>query len=95
MVLVIFTFDVDPAKQKEYLKATEEKIKPFWESNGCQSYNIWQLEGGNTFLKFMLFKDIEAKDKVMEMKSEEADAIRKLWHSFTSEFTRKTFIQKV
>ena len=45
MVKVVFTFDVAPEKQSEYLKATAEKIKPYWESHGCQSYDVWQAEG--------------------------------------------------
>jgi quinol monooxygenase YgiN len=96
MVLVVFTYDVDPARKQEYIKATAEKIKPFWESKGCQSYNIWELEGGNTFLKFMFFPDIESKDKVMGLKTEEADSVRQLWKSFTTEFTSmKTYIQRL
>jgi hypothetical protein len=96
MVFLIFTFDVDPTRKQEYIKATAEKIKPFWEANGCQSYNIWELEEGNTFLKFMFFKDMEAKNNVMGLKSEEADSIRQLWRSFVTEFTSmKTYIQRL
>jgi quinol monooxygenase YgiN len=96
MVLVIFTYDVDPAKKQEYLKATAEKIKPFWESQGCQSYDVWELEEGNTFLKLMYFKDMEAKNKTIGMKGEEADKIRELWRSFVTDFTSlKTYIQRI
>ena len=96
MVLVIFTYDVDPARIDEYVKATAERIKPFWETYGCQSYNIWQLENGNTFQKLMVFPDMASKNEVIgALKGEEADSIRELWRSFViGDFTIKTYIQR-
>ena len=96
MVKVVFTFDVAPEKQSEYLKATAEKIKPYWESHGCQSYQIWQVEGTATFIKEMLFSDQAARDKTMSSKDAGADAVRKLWRSFVAgDFVLKTHIPKV
>jgi quinol monooxygenase YgiN len=91
----VFTFEVDPAKQGEYLKVTAEKIKPYWETHGCQSYNVWQMDGGNTFIKEMLFEDVEEKDKLFGFEDDEADAMRKLWRSFMDDYTLKFYIQKV
>ena len=61
MIRVTFTFDVTEEKQAEYIKATAEKIKPFWEANGCLSYQIWQVDGQSTFFKDMLFEDAAAR----------------------------------
>ena len=96
MVKVVFTFDVTPEKQSEYLKATAEEIKPYWEAHGCQSYQVWQVEGTATFIKEMLFADQAARDKTMNSKDAGADTVRNLWHSFVSgDFVVKTQIQKV
>ena len=96
MVKVVFTFEVAPEKQTEYLKATAEKIKPFWESHGCQSYQIWQIEDTATFLKEMHFTDQAARDKVMGLQDAEADSVRQLWRSYVSgEFTVKKHIHQV
>jgi len=96
MVKVVFTFEVAPEKQSEYLKATAENIKPFWESHGCQSYQIWQIEGTATFLKEMHFTDQSARDKAMGLQDAEADSVKQLWNSYVSgEFTVKTHIYQV
>ena len=95
MVKVVFTFEVAPEKQSEYLKATAEKIKPYWETHGCQSYDVWQAEGEATFIKEMIFPDLATKDRVMGPKDEEASAAIALWQSFISNLSVKTFTLKV
>jgi L-rhamnose mutarotase len=95
MVKVVFTFNVAPERQSEYVKATAEKIKPYWESHGCQSYTIWQVEGETMFVKEMLFADQREKDKTMSTKDPGADEVRKLWHSFLKgDFIIKTYIPR-
>lgn len=96
MVKEVFTYDVAREEQSEYLKATREKIKPYWEAHGCQSYQVWQAEGETTFVKEMLFPDLVAREKTMSMSDAESNSIRKLWHSFISgDFLCKTYIQKI
>jgi hypothetical protein len=94
MVKVVFTFDVAPEKQSEYLKATIEKIKPRHEANGCQSYDVWQVEGENTFIKEMLFPDSATKDRVMGIDDDETKAVKTLWRSFITDFSVKTCVLK-
>ncbi len=48
MVKVIFFYDAPEEKQKAYLEVTSQKIKPFWESNGCDSYSVWKVDGNQT-----------------------------------------------
>ena len=48
MVTVIYEYDVPVEKQAEYVQATKEKIKPFWESIGCNAYDIWQVAESET-----------------------------------------------
>lgn len=94
MVKVVFTFNVAPEKQKDYLKATKEKIKPYWESHGCQSYDVWQAEGETTFIKEMLFPDAATMGRVMGPKDAESSAAIALWQSFITNLSRKTFTLK-
>jgi len=92
---MIFTFDVPEEKQAEYLKATSEKIKPFWESHGCESYDIWQTSDGNpTFMKIMLFKDTDAMMKSLQGSGEEAKPVIELYNSFAMNITNKNYIKK-
>ena len=92
---MIFTFDVPEEKQAEYLKATTEKIKPFWESHGCESYDIWQTSGGSpAFMKIMLFKDPEVMMKSLQESGEEAMPIVELYNSFATNVTNKTYVKK-
>ena len=94
MVKVVFTFEVAPEKQSDYLKATSEKIKPYWDSHGCNSYDVWQAEGESTFIKEMLFPDSDTMDRVMGPKDAESSAMIKLWQSFIANLSRKTYTLK-
>ena len=74
---VVFTYDVSVEKQKEYLKVTGEKIKPFWESHGCQSYSVWQVTDHPTaFVKEMVFEDLTTMEKSMAL--HEAESVKEL-----------------
>ena len=94
MVKAVFIFNVAPEKQSDYIKATREKIKPTWESQGCQSYDVWQVEGENAFVKEMLFPDIETKDRVMGMNDPQSSSVKALWRSFVTNSSLKTYILK-
>ena len=94
MVEVVWTFDVPVERQAEYLKATTEKIKPFWESHGCLAYDVWQAtEGELAFQKRMLFTDMSAMEKAMELARSGPEAIQ-LWRSFVPSSTRRTYIKR-
>jgi quinol monooxygenase YgiN len=98
MVKRVFTFEVAPEKQSEYFKATAEKIKPFWESHGCQSYDVWQAaEGEPTFIKEMIYPDIAAMQKSMGLYESDAQAkaMVGLFMSFVTNLSQRTHIQKI
>ena len=91
---MIFTFDVPEEKQAEYLKATTEKIKPFWESHGCESYDIWQTSDGEpAFMKIMLFSDTDAMKKATQG-NPEAGPIVQIFASFATNISSKTYVKK-
>jgi quinol monooxygenase YgiN len=91
---LVFTYEVSVEKQKEYLKATGEKIKPFWESHGCQSYSVWQVTDSPTaFVKEMVFEDLAKMEKSMALP--EAQSVKDLFHSFVKNVSRKICIQRV
>lgn len=93
LVKVMFTYDVSIEKQKEYLEATGEKIKPFWESNGCQSYSVWKVSDNATaFVKEMVFEGMPAMEKSMSVK--EAKPIKELFFSFASNVSRRVCTKK-
>ncbi len=92
---MIFLFDVPEEKQSDYLKATTEKIKPFWESHGCESYNIWQTsEGSPTYMKIMFFKDPDSMMKSLQSSGEEGKPVIDLYNSFATNVTNKTYVKK-
>jgi hypothetical protein len=94
MVKVIFQYNVSKDMQAEYLQLTQEKIKPFWEANGCQSYTVWQVaESESGFVKEMLFESVAAMKDTMALK--QADAIKELYFKFATDVSRKTITKKV
>ena len=90
MIKIIFTYDVSKEKQDEYLRITGDRMKPFWESHGCESYTVWlSLEESTRFMKEMVFKDEGAMQSAM--KSAEAEPVKKLFSQFASNVTRTTY----
>ncbi len=94
MVKVIFHYEVPVEKQEEYIKVTAEKIKPFWESHGCQSYSVWQMKDQPiTFVKEMVFQDIGSMEKTMAL--DEANPVKELFYTFAANISRKVCTQKI
>lgn len=95
MVIIVYTYEVPAEKHGEYLKVTAEKIKPFWESRGCKSYDVWQAaEDGTSFIKTMLFEDMDSMQKTVALSKGEGKPISDLFYSFANDVSRKTYIQK-
>lgn len=94
MVKVIFLYDVPEEKQKAYLEVTAQKIKPFWESKGCDSYNVWKVDDSQTaFVKEMIFKDDATIKKTLSL--EAAEPIKELFYDFAKNISRKIWTQKI
>lgn len=93
MVTVIYEYDVPVEKQAEYVQATKEKIKPFWESVGCNAYDIWQVAESETgFVKTMLFEDMSAMKEIVA--NEEAETFIKLYYTFAENISKKVCAKK-
>lgn len=94
MLKVIFEYNIPVDKQEEYLKATNDTIKPFWESKSCKSYNVWQVAGNETrFVKEMIFEDKSVMKESMAL--EEAGPIKEIFFSFAEDISRKTCFLKI
>jgi hypothetical protein len=93
MVLVKMEFDVPVEKQADYIQATNEKIKPFWESIGCKAYDIWQVAESQTkFVKTMLFENMPAMKEIMANK--EADPVKAIFFQFAENVSRMACTKK-
>jgi len=91
MQKTVFTYEVELDKQADYIKATQDVIKPFWESHGCVSYSVWQSGQHPThFRKEMLFED--GVNPKPDPKTAEIVA---LFGSFATNAVRESFSQKV
>jgi quinol monooxygenase YgiN len=94
MIKIVFMYEVLKERQDEYLKVTMDRIKPFWESHGCESYTLWQApEEPTSFVKEMVFKNEAAMQAVMNL--EDAQPVKKLFSQFANNITRKTYRQVV
>jgi quinol monooxygenase YgiN len=94
MVKVIFEYNVPKEKQSEYLQLTQDKIKPFWEASGCQSYTVWQVaESETSFVKEMLFASPAAMKETMALK--QAEPIKEMYFRFATDVSRKIIARKV
>ncbi|MBI5583463.1 MAG: hypothetical protein HY892_06545 [Deltaproteobacteria bacterium] len=93
MVTLIFEYDIPIEKQAEYIQLTKEKIKPLWESVGCQGYDIWQVAGSETrFFKTMLFGDMSAMQATLARK--ETDSAKEIFGKFAENVSRKVCTKK-
>jgi hypothetical protein len=93
MLKVVYSYEVLKEKQDEYLKITMDEIKPFWESHGCEAYNVWYLlEGSTKFVKEMLFKNEHAMQSAMSLA--EAVPIKALFYQFATGISRKKHISR-
>ncbi|MFC1671193.1 antibiotic biosynthesis monooxygenase [Spirochaetota bacterium] len=72
--MAIFTFEVPEEKQEEYLKTTNKIIKPFWEANGCVSYEVFQdyFTGPTRFVKIQFYKDRETMERSLALARKDA-----------------------
>lgn len=98
MVNLVYMYEVAPEKQREYLKVTGEVIKPYWESHGCQSYNIYQdAEGGTAFLKEMMFADMASMKRALGLREtdEECKAVVARFRSFANNVLTKVYVRKL
>lgn len=94
MVKVVFQYNVAKEKQAEYLQITRERIKPFWEANGCESYTVWQVGESETgFVKEMLFEGMPAMKETMAL--EQAEPIKEMYFKFATDVSRKIILKKV
>jgi len=88
MVTMIFTYDIPGEKQSEYVRITQEKVKPLWESIGCKAYDIWKVADSETgFIKTMLFED--ASELKNSMAREEATPVKEIFGKFAENVSRK------
>ncbi len=93
-VKIVFTYEVPAEKIAEYLNVTRERIKPFWESNGCLSYSLWQpADSPTAFVKEMAFSDRAAMDKTMAL--DEAKPVKQLFQAFAQGVSRKVCVHKI
>jgi hypothetical protein len=94
MVKVVFQYNVPKEKQAEYLQLTRDKIKPFWETHGCQSYTVWQVAESETgFVKEMLFESLPGMKETMSLK--EADPVKEIYFKFAVDVSRKIITKQV
>lgn len=93
MVTLIFEYNIPIEKQAEYIQITKEKIKPLWESIGCEAYDIWQVAESETgFVKTMLFGDIPTMKATLARK--EADSVKEIFGKFAEDVSRKVCTKK-
>jgi hypothetical protein len=94
MIKVVFQYNVPKEKQDEYLRLTQEKIKPFWETHGCQSYTVWQVAESDTgFVKEMLFESMPGMKETMSLK--ESEPVKEIYFRFATDISRKIIAKKV
>ena len=92
MQLIVFSFEVPEEKQADYLKATSEKIKPYHESHGTLSYDVWQsVDDPKVFIKTMLRETPLGQGGPP---SEEMRAVVQIFESFAENESHKAYVKK-
>ncbi len=85
-----FYYEVPVEKQQEYLKFVSEELKPFFESRGARSYDVYQdtnPERPTRFVAEMVFDDLDSMQKTMGQhgKDPEYDAMVNRFFTFTTD----------
>ena len=94
MVKMIFEYEIPAENHEDYLRATREEVKPFWEAKGCRGYYVWQeSENQNRFIKEMLFDDAATLKETMNL--EEAESVKGIFREFAKDVTRKVIVQRI
>ena len=86
-VKVVIMCDVPEEKQEAFLKLSREGTKPYLESHGVISYDVWktEAEGWPGFIKEMYVKDVAAAQAVFKMRATvpEAKELIDRWEGMT------------
>jgi quinol monooxygenase YgiN len=91
MVLALYQFRVKEGMEEDYLRTTEEKIKPFWERRGC-GYSVYRsTEEAGMLLKLMTFPDESSMRNALFEKDEEAKGIVELFKGFVKDLKRSIY----
>ena len=94
-ILLTFTFEVAVEKQSEYLKATAERIKPFWEAHGS-TYEGWKaVDDETSFLKVQVWPDEATRNKGLALIDTDAKPIIETFRSFVTNVSQKNYVRKV
>jgi quinol monooxygenase YgiN len=94
MIKVIFHYNVAVEKRQGYLQSTRKEIKPFWESHGCLSYEVWQRSDDERgFVKEMVFQDGASMKKALSL--QESEPIKALFYQFATDIVRMTCEKKI
>ena len=94
MVKGIWIYEVPLERQESYLKATRDAIKPFWESHGCLSYEVYRdYQTPTRFVKIQTYPDVETMERdgrlVFVDKDPGALRVVELFRSFTSTMEKR------
>jgi len=90
MVKAYFYYDVAVEKQTEYLKFVAEELRPFFQSRGARSYDVYRNtnpENVTNFMAEMIFDDLPSMQKTMGLhgKDPEYDDMVQRFFSFVSD----------
>lgn len=94
MVKGIWIYEVPLDRQEAYLEATRKVIKPFWESHGCLSYEVYRdYETRTRFVKIQTYADVETMERdgrlVFVDRDPEALRVVELFRSFASNIEKR------
>jgi len=103
MAKAYFSYNIPEEKQAEYLKFVADELKPFLQSRGARTYEVYQnanQENPTNFMAEMIFDDVETMQKTMGMhgKDPEYDAMIQRFFGFVAEPGVKPmgrYVQKV
>lgn len=90
MCKAYFCYEIAEENQKEYLKFVSKELKPFFESQGARSYNIYQDTNPDmptAFIAEMVFDDLDSMQKTMGQHGKDPayDAMVKRFFSFIAD----------
>jgi hypothetical protein len=100
MFIAIFHFEVEPEDQAEFLQVVKDRIKPYWESHGCWSYNVYQAYDaeagpGRHFVKTQIMEGMPSTvEESRAKRTPESQEVVERFYRYAKNVTFKGYLKR-
>ncbi|MEO0235162.1 MAG: hypothetical protein ABIM02_00375 [candidate division WOR-3 bacterium] len=93
MIIAIYEYEIDPEDEKDYLKLTQEIIRPFWTDRGIKYSVFKSIEERSKFVKIMEFPSETFLNTALLDKDAETERVVSLFKHYAKNLKRTLYKQ--